>query len=69
MESAAAAAAVSSAEQRDDSARAVFLVLVVVNCSESSVILRWGFHELGRTAIEYRQLFGEVPSSTLADIP
>lgn len=27
---------------------------------------RWGFQELGRTAVEYRQLFGESPSSTLS---
>ena len=27
---------------------------------------RWGFVELGRTAVEYRQLFGESPSTTLA---
>ena len=26
----------------------------------------WGFVELGRTAVEYRQLFGESPSTTLA---
>lgn len=27
---------------------------------------RWGFVELGRTAVEYRQLFDESPSTTLA---
>lgn len=27
---------------------------------------RWGFVELGRTAVEYRKLFGECPSTTLA---
>ena len=26
---------------------------------------RWGFTELGRTAMEYKRLFGESPSSTL----
>jgi hypothetical protein len=26
----------------------------------------WGFFELGRTAVEYRELFGEPPSTTLA---
>jgi len=26
---------------------------------------RWGFPELGRTAVEYKRLFGESPSSTL----
>jgi AraC family ethanolamine operon transcriptional activator len=26
----------------------------------------WGFVELGRTAVEYRELFGEPPSTTLA---
>lgn len=26
---------------------------------------RWGFHELGRTAIEYKRLFSESPSQTL----
>ena len=30
---------------------------------------RWGFHELGRTAVEYGQLFGESPSGTLARNP
>jgi len=25
----------------------------------------WGFHALGRTAVEYKRLFGESPSSTL----
>jgi AraC family ethanolamine operon transcriptional activator len=28
----------------------------------------WGFVELGRTAVEYRELFGEPPSTTLAQI-
>jgi hypothetical protein len=27
---------------------------------------QWGFTELGRTAVEYRKLFGESPSETLA---
>ena len=27
---------------------------------------RWGFQELGRTAVEYKQLFGESPSQTLS---
>ena len=30
---------------------------------------RWGFHELGRTAVEYKQLFGESPSESLAGDP
>jgi AraC-like DNA-binding protein len=30
---------------------------------------RWGFHELGRTAVEYGQLFGESPSGTLTRNP
>jgi AraC family ethanolamine operon transcriptional activator len=29
----------------------------------------WGFTELGRMAVEYRQLFGESPSETLAASP
>lgn len=29
----------------------------------------WGFHELGRTAVEYKQLFGESPSDTLTRKP
>ena len=32
----------------------------------SEATWRWGFVELGRTAVEYRQLFGESPSTTLA---
>lgn len=27
--------------------------------------MHWGFVELGRTAVEYRELFGETPSTTL----
>ena len=27
---------------------------------------RWGFQELGRTAVEYKRLFGESPSRTLS---
>ncbi len=29
---------------------------------------RWGFQELGRTAVEHKWLFGESPSSTLARV-
>jgi AraC-like DNA-binding protein len=32
----------------------------------SEAAWRWGFEELGRTAVDYRQLFGESPSTTLA---
>ncbi len=31
----------------------------------TAICNRWGFHELGRTAVEYKRLFGESPSSTL----
>jgi AraC family ethanolamine operon transcriptional activator len=35
-------------------------------CSKvTDICNRWGFHELGRTAVEYKRVFGESPSSTL----
>ena len=33
--------------------------------SVSSIAVRWGFHELGRFAVQYRTIFGESPSKTL----
>lgn len=33
--------------------------------SVTAVALRWGFTQLGRFAVEYRQLYGESPSETL----
>lgn len=35
----------------------------------TKVANNWGFTELGRMAVEYRQLFGESPSQTLAASP
>ena len=32
----------------------------------TDIVSRWGFKELGRTAVEYKQLFGESPSRTLS---
>ena len=37
----------------------------VASSRVTDICNRWGFHELGRTAVEYRRLFGESPSSTL----
>jgi AraC family ethanolamine operon transcriptional activator len=34
--------------------------------SVTEAAMHWGFVELGRTGVEYRQLFGEYPSTTLA---
>jgi AraC-like DNA-binding protein len=34
----------------------------------TGVALSWGFMELGRFAVEYRQEFGECPSQTLRRI-
>jgi AraC family ethanolamine operon transcriptional activator len=35
----------------------------------TELLTRWGFTELGRTAVEYKRLFGESPSTTLAAEP
>ena len=35
----------------------------------SELLTRWGFTELGRTSVEYKRLFGESPSKTLAKAP
>ena len=35
----------------------------------TDVAMRWGFWQLGRFAVEYRALFGERPSATLAGSP
>jgi AraC family transcriptional regulator, ethanolamine operon transcriptional activator len=35
------------------------------NVSVTSVAVRWGFFELGRFSVQYRQRFGESPSETL----
>jgi AraC family ethanolamine operon transcriptional activator len=35
------------------------------NTTVTDICNHWGFHELGRTAVEYKQLFDESPSSTL----
>jgi AraC family ethanolamine operon transcriptional activator len=32
----------------------------------TTLMLEWGFSELGRTAVEYKRLFGQLPSATLA---
>ena len=32
----------------------------------TALLMDWGFSELGRTAVEYKSLFGESPSATLA---
>ena len=37
--------------------------------SVTQLLTDWGFSELGRTAVEYRSLFGESPSMTLAQEP
>ena len=36
-----------------------------VNTNVSSVAIHWGFLELGRFSVQYRQRFGETPSETL----
>ena len=33
----------------------------------TDILHHWGFQELGRTAVEYKRLFGKSPSSTLRD--
>lgn len=40
-----------------------------VDCSVTSIMLKHGFTELGRTAGRYRELFSEKPSATLAQRP
>ena len=37
--------------------------------SVTAMLSEWGFSELGRTAVEYKRLFGESPSVTLAERP
>ena len=37
--------------------------------SVTQLLTDWGFTELGRTAVEYKSLFGESPSTTLAQGP
>jgi len=39
------------------------------NTTITKIGSNWGFSELGRMAVEYRQLFGESPSETLAASP
>jgi len=37
--------------------------------SVTALLSEWGFSELGRTAVEYRRLFGKSPSATLVERP
>jgi len=39
------------------------------NSTVTPLLLDWGFNEPGRTAVEYRQMFGKSPSETLNDNP
>jgi AraC family ethanolamine operon transcriptional activator len=36
-----------------------------VSTKVTDICNHWGFHELGRTAVEYKRMFGESPSATL----
>jgi AraC family ethanolamine operon transcriptional activator len=36
-----------------------------VSSKVTDICNHWGFHELGRTAVEYKRVFGESPSATL----
>jgi len=41
------------------------LLQAAENANVTSIAMRWGFFELGRFSVQYRQRFGESPSETL----
>jgi AraC-like DNA-binding protein len=49
-------------------ARLALLAAEPEEIAVTEVAFLWGFWELGRFAVEYRQLFGECPSQTLRQI-
>ena len=53
--------------QRMHKVRHVLLTKEVETTTITEAASHWGFTELGRFAVEYKQLFGESPSKTLGN--
>jgi AraC-like DNA-binding protein len=52
-------------ELRLNQVRQALLSVDTKTASVTEIAARFGFHELGRFAVDYRKLFGESPSQTL----